>query len=695
MDIENIVKDHKDMDKIIEFTKELAYKTYSDRKSYDKYFTELRKKYKICPKKMLIRDSIKYINKEKITSSFMKYSLRKIGKSSSGVAVITILTSPFPKYTNIDGVEVEQSFSCGKNCAYCPNEPEIKLDLTVVSIDGKNNEYIRVKCDIDLNYIRVINHIMYHNVKIIVEDCIKFTDHEFTIKITNNNFDIGETFIGVKIAQPRSYISSEPAVLRANRNQFDCKDQIIDRANVLNAMGHPIDKIEIIILGGTWDHYPLEYRKQFIRDMYYTVNTYNGPYHEPQSLEKEIKYNQKASSRIIGVTTETRPDCITIREIKNLRKMNITRVQIGVQHFDDDVLKYIKRDCYLKDTVKATYLLKQNGYKIDMHLMPDLPGSNFEKDMNMFQKLFSHKVHKVSEHYYKYTLDYPDIQPDQLKIYPCSTVPFTEIKEWYENGTYKPYSENKDKLIEIILYIKKNVYPWIRLNRVIRDIPLNWIDGGNKDVNLRQYVLNYMEKNNIKSNCIRAREVNSRDTNIDKAVKVTREYNGNKGKEYFISYESPDYSIIYGFIRLRINFTNHDLFNKDLNNSAFIRELHVYGSLCKHNEKGNNVQHKGFGKKLLKSAEYIVKYHNIEKINIIAGVGVRQYYEKFGYNLNDNTNYMVKILNYNDHNHNEDNYKSTFEFGIIMIINLIMMSLLFDYYYYNITNIYQYNYSSI
>ena len=152
-------------------------------------------------------------------------------------------------------------------------------------------------------------------------------------------------------------------------------------------MGHPIDKIEIIILGGTWDHYPLDYRIQFIRDMYYTVNTYNGPYHEPQSLEKEIEYNQRAPSRIIGVTTETRPDCITIREIKNLRKMNITRVQIGVQHFDDDVLKYIKRDCYLKDTIKATYLLKQNGYKIDMHLMPDLPGSTFEKDMNMFEKI--------------------------------------------------------------------------------------------------------------------------------------------------------------------------------------------------------------------------------------------------------------------------------------------------------------------
>ena len=687
MDIENLVnnlvKNHADEKKIIEFTRELACENYSDRKAYDKHFTQLRKKYKICPKKMLIRNAIKYIDKDKVTSDFMKFSLRKIGKSSSGVAVITVLTSPFPKYTNVNGEIVEQSFSCGKNCAYCPNEPEMKLDLTVVSIQGINKEFVRVYCEMDLNYIRIINYILYHDVKIIVEDSIHFTDHEFTIKISNNTFEIGETFIGVKIAQPRSYISSEPAVLRANRNQFDCKEQIVDRANVLNAMGHPIDKIEIIILGGTWDHYPLDYRIQFIRDMYYTVNTYNGPYHEPQSLEKEIEYNQRASSRIIGVTTETRPDCITIREIKNLRKMNITRVQIGVQHFDDDVLKYIKRDCYLKDTVKATYLLKQNGYKIDMHLMPDLPGSTFEKDMNMFKKLFSHKVQKVSEHYYKYTLDYPDIQPDQLKIYPCSTVPFTEIKEWYDNGTYKPYSENKDKLIEVVLYIKLNVFPWIRLNRIIRDIPMNWIEGGNKDVNLRQHLLNHMKKNNMKCNCIRCREVNSQITNIDEAVEVTREYNGNNGKEYFISYESPDYSIIYGFIRLRINNSNDDLFHKNLNDSAFIRELHVYGSLCKHNEKGSNVQHQGFGTKLLKSAEDIVKLNNIEKINIIAGVGVRQYYEKFGYNLNSKTNYMEKEL---DYLYTNNKY---IEFTIIIIINLIMISLVFDYYYYNMTTIFE------
>ena len=192
-----------------------------------------------------------------------------------------------------------------------------------------------------------------------------------------------------------------------------------------------------------------------------------------------------------------RPDCITVRQIKNLRKMNVTRVQLGVQHFDDDVLRFIKRDCYLKDTIESNYILKQNGYKIDMHLMPDLPGSTLEKDLKMYKELFSHKKEYITNNYIKYTLDKPELQADQLKIYPCSTVPYTEIKKWYDEGSYIPYSEDKDKLIEVILYIKKNVFPWIRLNRIIRDIPQNWIDGGNKDVNLRQHLISHMKKEGL------------------------------------------------------------------------------------------------------------------------------------------------------------------------------------------------------
>jgi ELP3 family radical SAM enzyme/protein acetyltransferase len=667
MDIEDIISKKNDNEKNLEFTKELAKKSYNSREEYDKYFVFLRKKYKINPKKTIIRRLIKNIDQENITKSFLKYSIRKIGKSSSGVAVFTVLTSPFPEYEE-DGEIKKQNFSCAQNCAYCPDEPEVTIQLEIIDIIDDN--HFKVKSDIDLNHIRIINHIIFKDKKIIVNDCFNFEKHTFIVKIKNHIFSIKDNIIGVKIAQPRSYISSEPAVLRAGRNQFIVIDQMHDRANVLNMMGHPIDKIEVIILGGTWDHYPLKYREQFIRDIYYSMNVFNKHLREKLSLEEEIKINEKAESRIIGITTETRPDCITVRQIKNLRKMNITRVQLGVQHFDDKVLEFINRGCYLDDTIKSNYILKQNGYKLDMHLMPDLPGSSIENDFKMYEQLFSHKKEYISKNHIKYVLDYPELQADQLKIYPCSTVPYTDIKKWYDEGSYKPYSEDKDVLIKVILYIKKNVFPWIRLNRIIRDIPLNWIDGGNKDVNLRQYLLKHMKEEGLKCKCIRCREVGSKEIDINKAELFIREYNGVNATEYFISYETPDNDIIFGFIRLRINHTNDNIYHKDLIDNAFIRELHVYGSLSKHNEKGKNVQHKGFGKNLLKEAEKLVQKHNINKISIISGVGVREYYEKNGYTLNNNTQYMEKYIN--------TNIDIYYEYFIISLIILIMISMLFD-----------------
>lgn len=667
MDIEDIISKKNDNEKNLEFTKELAKKSYNSREEYDKYFVFLRKKYKINPKKTIIRRLIKNIDQKNITKSFLKYSIRKIGKSSSGVAVFTVLTSPFPEYEE-DGEIKKQNFSCAQNCAYCPDEPEVTIQLEIIDIIDDN--HFKVKSDIDLNHIRIINHIIFEDKKIIVNDCFNFEKYTFIVKIKNHIFSIKDNIIGVKIAQPRSYISSEPAVLRAGRNQFIVIDQMHDRANVLNMMGHPIDKIEVIILGGTWDHYPLKYREQFIRDIYYSMNTFNKHIREKLSLEEEIKINEKAESRIIGITTETRPDCITVRQIKNLRKMNITRVQLGVQHFDDKVLEFINRGCYLDDTIKSNYILKQNGYKLDMHLMPDLPGSSIENDFKMYEQLFSHKKEYISKNHIKYVLDYPELQADQLKIYPCSTVPYTDIKKWYDEGSYKPYSEDKEELIKVILYIKKNVFPWIRLNRIIRDIPLNWIDGGNKDVNLRQYLLKYMKEEGLKCNCIRCREVGSKEIDINKAELFIREYNGVNATEYFISYETSNNDIIFGFIRLRINHTNDNIYHEDLIDNAFIRELHVYGSLSKHNEKGKNVQHKGLGKNLLKEAEKIVQKHNINKISIISGVGVREYYEKNGYTLNNNTQYMEKyIINNND---------IYYEYFIISLIILIIISMLFD-----------------
>ena len=668
MDIEDIIDNNKDKI-LLNFSKDLACKDYKTRKEYDSEFIKLRKKYKINPKKTDIRKNIKNI--EYTTESFLKYSLRKIGKSSSGVSVITVLTSPNPTYINYKGEEVEQSFTCGNDCAYCPNEPEQKLDLEIIDKYMDSGwVYYKLKANIDLKLIRIINHIIYDKEQYNVYDTFDFYENTFKIKTYKLELNIGEKIVGVKIAQPRSYISSEPAVLRAGRDNFDAIEQMFDRANVLNMMGHPIDKIEVIVLGGTWDHYPLQYRFEFVRDIYYSMNIY--PYNnsrEPLTLKEEIKLNEKANCRIIGLTTETRPDCITVKQIKNLRKMNITRVQLGVQHFDDNVLKFINRGCYLNDTIESNYILKQNGYKLDMHLMPDLPGSNIENDLKMYENLFSHKLTKISENYFKYELEYPELQADQLKIYPCSTVPYTKIKEWYDNGSYKPYSENKEDLIKVIMYIKIHVFPWIRLNRIIRDIPSNWIEGGNKDVSLRQYLLKRMKNEGLQCNCIRCREVSNKEININEAKLFIREYNGVNATEYFISYETSDNKTIYGFIRLRINHTNDNIYHKELIDNAFIRELHVYGSLSKHNEKGKNIQHKGFGKKLLKEAEKIVQKNNINKISIISGVGVREYYEKNEYILNENTQYMTKYINTDINN----NFNYIVELIIISCIYILLL----------------------
>ena len=643
VDIEDLQKDIQ----INNFVKDIVKQNYLTRKDYDKKFIVLRKKYKICPSKAIILKTYKtlLLDKEiKENKSFYMYGLKKIGKSYSGVAVITILTSPKPTY-NKDNKRVEQTFTCGKDCAYCPNEPEIKLNLEVIFIDNNLiHNLIRVFTKENIKVIRVITYIIYKDKQYKVIECNKFTNNEFNILLEDKCvFNLNDDIIGVKIAQPRSYISSEPAVLRANRNNFDAVLQFIDRANALKLCGHIIDKIEILVLGGTWDHYPLEYQYEFIRDIYYAANTYLKTQRERLSLEEEININQYEEHRIIGLTLETRPDCITLRQIKKLREFNVTRLQVGVQHIDDDIFEEIERGCYLEHTIHSTYLWKQNCGKIDWHLMPDLPGSSYEKDLEMFRKLLACKIINKGNNYFKYELEHPELQADQWKIYPCEVTDWTKIKEWYDEGIYKPYGEDEEKLIQLILFAKRNIFPWIRLNRIVRDIPNINILGGNSNVNLRQHILARMEKNNEYCKCIRCREVKERPRG--KIVLVIREYNGVKAKEYFISFESPDYKILYGFIRLRINENNDNLIYEELKDCSLVRELHVYGQLIKHdlNDK-DKTQHSGFGRKLLKKAEEISYNNGIKKVAIISGVGVRQYYEKNGYKLIKN--YMIKELKY-------------------------------------------------
>ena len=397
------------------------------------------------------------------------------------------------------------------------------------------------------------------------------------------------------------------------------------------------DKLEIIVLGGTWTNYHKNYKDYFITATYYAANTYYEK-REMLSLEQEISLNENAKIHIIGLTLETRPDCISLAEIMEFRKYNCTRVQLGVQHTHNDVLKKIKRGHSIEKVYQAIKLLKDNGYKIDIHLMPNLPGSSYEMDKEMLEaSLYDERL-----------------QVDQYKIYPTAIVPWTQIKEWYDNGEYKPYDDAL--LYELIKEFKKKVQKWKRLNRIIRDIPSTYISGGYKHeyVNMRQLLQDDMKKNNWCCNCIRCREIKDVSVNPSSINLDITSYIASGGTEYFISFESAGKYLI-GFIRLRLaglaclaglaGVTGVDKSTQlpILHDCALIRELHVYSNLS---NVGNNIeasyQHKGYGKRLIEEAERISKEQGYTKIAIISGTGVRNYYRKLGYTLKDT--YMYKEL---------------------------------------------------
>jgi ELP3 family radical SAM enzyme/protein acetyltransferase len=551
------------------------------------------RKHKFLPKKwhsFNMYQEILSINKGLVKNKKLSNLLvKKRDKSLSGVLVITVLTSPYPK---VNGQQ--QLFTCKWNCYYCPNEP----------------------------------------------------------------------------GQPRSYLKEEPAVLRANHNEFDPILQFIDRAATLAMMGHPVDKIELIVLGGTWASYPIQYREDFIRDLYYAANTFwiKDAKKKPAKkfLHEEKKINTTAISKIIGLTLETRPDCITPDEIYRFRSYGCTRLQLGLQHTDNAILKKINRQSTREDAVHAIQLLKDCGYKIDIHLMPNLPGSTPEKDLEMFNDV----------------LCSDDLHVDQWKIYPTEIVPFTIIKKWVEDGSFVPYSD--DELIKLLLYVKPQVHPWIRLNRVIRDIPSQYTTEGTFDIpNLRQDLLKELHKQGKYCKCIRCREVKNQIHLIPSAELKIRKYKASGGIEYFISMETPDEKTIFGFVRLRICNPAINIF-PELNGCALIREAHVYGKLKEvikktKRAKGrdydeNNNQHTGFGKIMMKKAEEIAWKHGKKKMSVIAGIGAQPYYgNKLGYKLdNGKGEFMIKNLS----------FYSIYPERILICIMLIMLYTFFIIYTY-------------
>jgi elongator complex protein 3 len=458
---------------------------------------------------------------------------------------------------------------------------------------------------------------------------------------------------------PRSYLPGEPGIDRANQFGYDPVLQMFNRLESYNENGHPTDKLEIIVLGGTWASYPEDYQYDFITKLYYAANVFYDEERRPmKTLQEEIKINETAECKIIGLTLETRPDCINSNELRKFREMGVTRIQLGVQHINDRVLERINRACPSFKTIQAIKMLKDNCFKVDTHWMPDLPkpfvpgveAKDFNGDSNDID--WDVDMYEEDKKMFDYILSSPDFQADQWKIYAFQVTSYSRMEKEHKAGLHKSYveekTENGNKLIDLLLYIKEKVPEWIRVNRVIRDIPTKFIQGGCPCPNLNQYLIDMMKKQGKTCRDIRSREVRDRECDMATAKFCVRKYEASGGTEYFLSYESQDEKLLYGFLRLRITDTpgicGKNVLFDELVDCALIRELHVYGKTTSVGNKSNNnsSQHIGFGTRLLQEAEKIALENGFKKIAVISGVGVRDYYRKRGYE--DGNYFLVKNI---------------------------------------------------
>lgn len=416
---------------------------------------------------------------------------------------------------------------------------------------------------------------------------------------------------------PQSYTPLSPPVMRASRLEYDARKQVESRLKAFKLMNHPTNKIELIIMGGTFLSYPQDYQSRFVKLCYDALNQ-----RKSSSLEQAKKLNEKASHRLVALCIETRPDYCSPSQIKLMLSYGCTRVELGVQAIDDKIYKKVNRGHTIADVIQATRRLKDAGFKVGYHIMPGIPFSNKIKDLQMFSKLFKSE----------------DFKPDQLKIYPCQVIRGSRLEKLYEQGKYYPYPE-KD-ILELIIKMYKIVPEYCRIMRIMREISPNYLIAGTTHIDLRKDIEIELKKRNLKIAEIRFREIgfNIRDKKINEKINrrlklKTIKYSASKGTEYFLQFINPD-NILFALLRLRIN--------KD--NSAFIRELHVYGQALAVGKKPGkqDIQHKGLGKRLMQEAESICKNNKINKLSVISGVGVREYYRKLGYNLEKE--YMVKKI---------------------------------------------------
>jgi elongator complex protein 3 len=427
---------------------------------------------------------------------------------------------------------------------------------------------------------------------------------------------------GKEFGTAQSYTGHEPAAMRAGSNDFDPFQQTKSRIEQLNTIGHSTDKIDLIIMGGTFTARDKEYQEWFVKRCFDAMNGTEG-----SSLEDAHCINEFAPSRCIGLTIETRPDWCKVEHVDEILRLGGTRVELGVQTTHDDILEGIERGHRVKDSVDATKYAKDAGLKVCYHMMPGLPGSDFSKDLESFETLFKD----------------PNFKPDMLKIYPCLVVEGTKLHEMWKKGEYKPY--NTQENAELIAQIKAKIPKWVRIQRIQRDIPVKLITDGVDKSNLRQIVQEKLKEKGEVCNCIRCREVGIRslkdeEPDMDSINLQKIQYEASDGEEIFLSFEdSKDILIAYA----RLRKPSEKAHRKEVKESYILRELKVTGEMVPIGKTNDKLwQHQGYGNRLLNECESIAKKGGAEMLNVLSGVGVREYYRKFGYERKGP--YMAKML---------------------------------------------------
>ena len=417
---------------------------------------------------------------------------------------------------------------------------------------------------------------------------------------------------GVDNGSPQSYTGKEPAARRGASYNFDPYDQVVGRIEQLETIGHNAGKIDLIIMGGTFTSRSLEYQEHFVKRCFDAMNG-----RESATLEEAQSLNETAPYRCIGMTVETRPDALTEEQCKASMDLGMTRVEMGVQVLNDNILENVNRGHNVQDIIDATLIAKRAGLKVCYHIMPGLPNSSPELDIESFRRMF----------------DDPSFRPDMLKIYPTLVVGGTKLYDMWESGEYVPYST--DEAVDVIAHMKTIIPPYVRIQRIQRDIPVPLIEAGVNKGHLRELVKEQMRKNSTECACIRCHEVGLMgitDYSIEDVKANEIAYEASSGKEHFITISLPDRDAIIGYVRLRTGDGS----------LASIRELKVFGKMVPLDQEVAGWQHRGFGRELLSLAEKRAEEEGCTSIRATSGVGVRLYYESLGYQRDGM--YMTKKL---------------------------------------------------